>query len=106
RARERVGGERAADVVPLAGAADAGREVLDYLAPPAHAAGHWVAAGDALAEHRQVGLDAEVALRAAQAQPKAGHNLVEDQQRAKLVAERAHLGIELEWHRPRATLWP
>src|ERR1035437_2327223 len=71
---------------------------------PAAPAGHRVAAADTFAEHGQVGLDAEVALGAAQAQPKTGHDLVEDQQGAELVAELAHAGVELERHRPRAAL--
>ena len=68
-------------------------------APPAHAARHRVAAGDAFAEHRQVGLDAEVALRAAQSQTEAGHDFVEDQQRAELIAQFADFLIEVKRNR-------
>ena len=68
----------------------------------ADTAGHRVAAGDALAEHRQVGVDAEVARGTAHPDPKAGHHLVEDQQRAELVAQLAHPGVEVIGHRPGA----
>ena len=46
-------------------------------------------AADDLPEHRQVGADAEPLLRAAARDPEAGDHLVEDEQRARRVAELA-----------------
>ena len=105
RAAQRVGAQRAADVGALAAlAADAAGEARHDVAAAADAAGHRVAAGDALAEDGEVGAHAEVPLRPAQPEPEPGDDLVEDEQRAELVAQLAHGGVEAERHRPRAAL--
>ena len=70
----------------------------DHIGASAHAACHRVAAGDAFAEHRQIRFDAEIALCATQAQAEAGHNFVEDQQRAEFIAQLTHFLIEVKWH--------
>ena len=81
--RERVPGERAG----LVDGADR-REQLHDLGPAAERRERQAAADD-LAEHRQVGQDAVPLLRAAAGDAEAGDHLVEDQQRARDVAEPA-----------------
>ena len=101
---DRIGRKRAANISAFACAADAGREAHDHIRTPAYATRHRVAAGQAFAEHGQVRLDIEVTLRAAQSQPEAGHNLIEDQQCAELITQLAHFLIEIEGHRAGAAL--
>ena len=63
--------------------------------PPSTAC-HRIPAGDAFAENGQVRLDPKVALRAAHAQPEPGDHFIKDEQRAKLVAQLAHLLVEVK----------
>ena len=65
-----------------------GRDLVHDVGAPAVDAQRQAAADD-LAQAGQVGLDAEELLRAAARDAEAGDDLVEDQQRAVLVAERA-----------------
>ena len=83
RRRERVPGERAG-LVDLAGRS----EPLHHVGAAAER-GRREAAADDLAEDRQVGQDAEALLGAAAGDAEAGDHLVEDQQCARRVAERA-----------------
>ena len=88
RAGQRVGRQRPADLdVRAALAVEAGAEGRHDVGATADPARHRVAAGHRLAEHGQVGRDPEVAGRTAHADPEAGDHLVEDQQRAELVAQ-------------------
>ena len=57
------------------------RDALHQVLPAA-IGGYGQAAADDFAERGQIGLDAEMSLRAAVAKPKAGDHLVENQQRA------------------------
>ena len=79
--RERVPGERAR-LVDVA----ARREPLHHVGAAAEGA-HRHAAADHLAERGEVGGDAGELARPARRHPEAGHHLVEDQQRARLVGE-------------------
>ena len=81
RGRERVPAQRAR-LVDGAGR----RELLHHLGAAAER-GERQAAADDLPEHRQVGRDAEPLLRAAARDAEAGDHLVEDEQRARRVAE-------------------
>ena len=83
RRRERVPGERPG-LVDVAGR----REPLHHVGAAAERRRREPAADD-LAEDRQVGEDAEALLGAAAGDAEAGDHLVEDQQRAGGVAERA-----------------
>ena len=83
RGRERVPGERAG----LVDVADR-REPLHQLGATAERREREAAADD-LAEDRQVGPHAVQLLRPAARDPEAGDHLVEDEQRARRVAERA-----------------
>ena len=83
RGRERIAGERPR-LVDVAGR----REPAHDLGTPAER-GERQPAADDLAQDGQIGADAEPLLRAAAADPEAGDDLVEDEQRAGGVAERA-----------------
>lgn len=99
-----VGRERAAHEGPARGGSDAAHQRHHDVAPPADGAGHGVAPGEALAEHGDVRHDAEIGLCAAHADAEARDDLVEDQQRAELVAQRAHLPVVVREDGPRAAL--
>jgi hypothetical protein len=83
RHRQRVAGERAG-LVDRAGR----RHLAHQVAAAAEGAGRQAAA-DHLAEGGQVRPDAEQLLGAAPGHPEAGHHLVEDEERAVAVAQRA-----------------
>ena len=68
---------------------DAADGVLQKV--PAAERGDVIAVGDGLAEADQIRLEAEIAVAARKAQAEAGAHVVDDQQRALLGAEPAHL---------------
>jgi hypothetical protein len=68
-----------------------GREALHDVSPAAERRQRESATED-LAERGEIGRDAEPLLRAAGPEPEAGDDLVEDQQRAVLVAQATDLG--------------
>ena len=68
---------------------DAADGVLQKV--PAAERGDIIAVGDGLAKADQVRLEAEIAVAARKAQAEAGAHVVDDQQRALLGAEPAHL---------------
>src|SRR5687767_7455903 len=69
--------------------------MLHHLAAAAQSTSHRIAARDALAEHGQVGLHAEIALSAAHAEAESGHDFIEDQQRAELITQLADTRVEV-----------
>ena len=83
---------------------ETGGHQLGIFLLAAHAAGAGVAAGHDLAEDGEVGHDVEIRLRAAERHAETRDDLVEDQQRTVLIAERADALVIVPRDRARAAL--
>ena len=85
--RQGIGRQGAAHIGPVLAGGQARRHKLGILPLAAYAAGGGVAAGHDLAENSQIRDHIKVALGAGEGHTEAGDHLVEDHQRAVLVAQ-------------------